>query len=869
MNDEEVKNEGTIIKLKDNWTVQSSKKLMANGWEISNVGFKENDWYKASVPNTIMSILVENKLYQNIFVGKNLRKIPGTSYKIGTNFSNQEIPDDSPFSNSWWYRTEFKIPVDFKNKTVILTFKGINYRANVWLNGKKICNSDEVVGAFREFSFDVSKDVKTGGLNALAIEVFPPRAKDLSITFVDWNPAPPDKNMGLWKDVLISSNNGIEMKNTTVESALKEDKDGKIYAELRVGTTLRNYTKEFLNGILKGTISKDGVKFTFSIRANIDPNQKKDFYLSDNNLIRINDPKLWWPYSMGEPTMYELNLEYYINENIRSSSEVIKFGISQITSERTGNNDILLKINNKPLLIKGAGWSPDMLLRVDENKRDIEFLYVKDMGLNTIRLEGKLEDEKFFERADEEGILIIVGWCCCDAWEKWNLWDTENYEVAKHSLTDQLYRLRRHPSIVLWMNGSDYIPPEKVERLYLEIESNVRWNKPVVSTAKNLISKITGFSGVKMNGPYDYVPPVYWYVARHIGGALGFNTETGSGPSIPTIEDLKSFIPEDKLWPINSFWNYHAGGGPFKTIQLFQSSLEKRYGTPKDLEDFFWKSQAMNYESQRAMFEAYTRERYNSTGVVQWMLNNAWPSIIWHLYSYNLIQSGSYFGTKKALKLIHVQYSYDDSSIVIINNTYNEKRNLKVCAMIFNTSSKKIWNYKTEVNCYQDSTLKIFYIPKIDFETYFLYLELIDENGVRVDDNFYWLSSRLETLDYDKTTFYHTPQISYASFKDLERLEKIRLEAFHSTSFSNGECVIKLIIKNPTEVIAFMIRIRVKDGYSGKDLVPVIYQDNYLSLLPKDNREITLILPKNILNGNDREITIDGYNVIESTSNLK
>ncbi|PYU03867.1 MAG: glycosyl hydrolase family 2, partial [Acidobacteria bacterium] len=266
---------------------------------------------------------------------------------------------------------------------------------------------------------------------------------------------------------------------------------------------------------------------------------------------------------MGEPFLHKLTLQFITPQKVVSDTQSIYFGIVQTDSEMTPEGYRLLKVNGKPVLVRGGGWAPDMMLRADESRREAEFRYVKEMGLNTIRLEGKLEDEPFLERADRDGILVMAGWCCCDAWEKWGKWNEENKRVSITSLRDQLLRLRKHPSLLVWLNGSDNPPPADREQAYLDIEKETRWPKPVISSATAKKAEVTGDSGVKMSGPYDYVPPNYWLLDTRAGGAYGFNTETSPGPAVPPLEELKTFIPKDKLWPIGDEWNFHAGGGEF------------------------------------------------------------------------------------------------------------------------------------------------------------------------------------------------------------------------------------------------------------------------------------------------------------------
>lgn len=849
------------FRLNKNWKLQSSEMVTNKGEEISSSSFDDDGWYNASVPSTIMSALVENGKYKDIFYGTNLRKIPGVSYKIGSIFSNQEMDESSPFARSWWYRKEFTIPFATDNDRVLLNFKGINYRANVWVNGQKVSGKNNLVGAFRTFKLDITPFVTPQNTNVLAVEIFPPKAKDLAITWVDWNPSPPDKNMGIWQDVTLILFKGVELHSSTVETLHLDEHERINRADIIVRTYAKNHTDKRIDGKIKAFIEGDDIQVSLEQEIHLNPKEQMEISLPEEDVITVNNPHLWWPHSMGEPYLHSLTLVFEDNNGVFHDIEETKFGISKISSERTANDDLLLKVNGKPLLVKGGGWAPDMLLRKDDKRRKSEFSYVKNLGLNTIRLEGKLEDEDFFNLADAEGILLIAGWCCCDAWEKWKIWDDENILVARDSLRDQLLRLRHHPSMLLWMNGSDSHPPEHIEQMYLDIEKEVHWNTPVTSSAKNLTSKITGFSGVKMNGPYDYVPPIYWYVAKTIGGAQGFNTETGPGPSIPTFEELSLFIPEDKKWPINNTWNYHAGGGPFKTIDLFYNSLEKRYGTPKDLKDFIWKSQASNYEAHRAMFEAYSRERYNSTGIVQWMLNNAWPGIIWHLYSYYLIGAGSYFGAKKALEPLHIQYSYDDLSVVINNSSYKKYKSLVVKAYIFDKDSKENWKHEEKVDISEDEVKKVFKIPEIHEKMYFLKLKLENISGDVISDNFYWLSETVESLLYDETTFYHTPQKDYADFTKMSDMKRAEVSVSETSTISPEGINIRVAVRNTGSTIALLTRIRVIERDKDVDIVPSLFEDNYFSLVPGETKIINVKVNSGNINEDAYRINVDGFNI--------
>jgi exo-1,4-beta-D-glucosaminidase len=432
-------------------------------------------------------------------------------------------------------------------------------------------------------------------------------------------------------------------------------------------------------------------------------------------------------------------------------------------------------------------------------------------------------------------------------------------------LTSQITRLRNHPSVMVWLNGSDGPPPADVEKMYLEIEKDLGWPNPTISSASAEKTTVTGKSGVKMTGPYEYVPPVYWLSDKIAGGAYGYNTETSPGPAIPPRESLERFIPKDHLWPIDDVWNYHSGGERFTTVNVFTDGLTKRYGAATSLDDYERKAQAMTYDGQRAMFEAYGRNKYTSTGVIQWMLNNSWPSLIWHLYDYYLVPAGGYFGTKKALaEPVHVQYSYDDNSVAVVNGTYEALQGVKVSAKIYNIDATEKGSHDVTLDLAADSSTKAFDLPKVDglSKTYFLRLELHHPEGELISDNFYWLSTKADSLNWAKQqdTVY-TPQAEFGDLTGLNSLPLVTLRT--SSALGNGEAHVK--VTNPSDAIAFMVHLRVIHGKDGEDLTPIFWDDNYFSLLPGESRTVSAKFERPSQDGPKPVLVIDGWNVAPST----
>lgn len=845
------------LALASGWSLQSSAKVKEGGEVLSRARYAAQDWHHVQVPTTVVAALVRNKVYPDPMYGMNLRSIPGTTYPIGANFSNLPMPADSPFAVSWWYRDQFTVPETFKGKTVWLHLDGINYRANIWLNGNQIAKSEETAGAWRIHEFNVTAAALPGKPNVLAIEVFPPTETDLAITFVDWNPLPPDKNMGLWRDVYLTASGPVAVRHPFVETHLEQSKT--TIARLTVNARLINSADKAVEGTLRGQIGT----IRFQQKVSLAAKETKDVEFSSDEFPQLNitNPRLWWPRQMGSPELHDLKLEFATVGGVSDAAQ-LRFGIREITSELGERSQRLFKVNGKPILIRGGGWSSDLMLRHDLRRMEQEVRYTQHMGLNTIRLEGKLEPEEFFRLTDRYGILVMAGWCCCDFWEQWEHWKPEHYVIAKHSLEDQIFRLRSHPSLLVWLNGSDGPPPADVEQMYISVLKSERWPNPYISSATQKPTNLTGESGVKMTGPYDYVAPNYWLQDAKHGGAWSFNTETSMGPAVPPVESLRRMIPKDHLWPMDDWWSFHAGGGQFKNINLFTDAQDTRYGKANSVEEFAEKSQMMGYEGMRAMFEAYGRNKYHSTGVIQWMLNNAWPSLIWHLYDFYLQPGGGYFGAKKACEPLHPQYSYDDNSIWLVSSQYQPAAGLRLDVRLMDLNMKERFRKEVTLDAAPDSTNRVLTLPAIAdlTSTYFLQLTLDDASGNRLSTNLYWLSTKAETLDFEKSTWYATPTTTYADYTALQSLPKVRVTHSSTTEQRGSAMLTRVTVENPSTSIAFFLRLKVNKGEHGDEVLPVLWDDNYISLLPGEKRVVTATYEERDLGAAKPQVVVEGWN---------
>lgn len=851
------------IDLHSGWELQSSCAIKSSGVQISSADFPAAGWHAAAVPSTVLAALVADGTYPDPDYGMNLRKIPGTSYPIGAIFANLPMPKDSPFACSWWYRTELQLPQAYQGRAVWLHFDGINYRANIWINGKKFADASDVAGAYRTYDFNVTEFVTPGGSNVIAVETFAPTERDLAMNWVDWNPAPPDKDMGLWGDVYFTSSGPVALRYPEVITHFPKDSLNE--ADLTVTTRLRNATNMPVSAVVRGAI--ENIHFEQTVQLNANETRDVTFTPAQFPQLRVAHPKVWWPYGLGPQNLENLNMQVILGGTV-SDQQNVRFGIREVTSSMEPGNHLLFHINGKRILIRGGGWAPDMLMRQFPHKLEAQFDYVREMGLNTIRLEGKLEPEDFFDLADERGVLVMAGWCCCSIWEEWSKWQPSDLQDASEQLRSQILRLRHHPSILVWLNGSDEPPPADVETAYLNIEHQLQWPNPIISSASQRPTSISGPSGVKMTGPYDYVPPPYWLADKEHGGAYGFNTETSAGPAPVVIGSLKKMMPADQIWPPNEYWHFHSGSGNFQQLSAFDDAMNQIYGPAKDLQDYERKAQIMTYENERAMFEAYGRNKYTSTGVIQWMLNNAWPSLIWHLYDYYLQPAGGYFGAKKANELLHVQYSYDDRSVVVVNSYYHSFFGLTVSADLYDFNLKPVFSHRATVEIAADSSQRIFSVSPLAGKTehpqlYFLKLDLRDRGSKSLSSNFYWLSSKQPVFEWYWSTHVRTEEYSDEDLKMLIQLPSVKLDVTaNRDSASSSEVSIRL--HNPGSHLAFQARLAITDA-SGNEILPVFWSDNYTELMPAESKTITARYPSWISLPPAAKLEVTGWNIEPAT----
>ncbi len=855
--------EKVAVSLRDKWFVQSSANVTATGAQISTPGFLTTGWLQTSIPATPVGAQVGNSIYPSPYVGMNSQQIPGWP-PAGQNFATVAWPSGSPYSTHWWFLNQFTLPSTLSGQRIYVHFDGINYRANLWVNGTEIATNTQMVGTYTQFEFDITSVAKIGGANAVALDITGPLSTDLGIVFVDWYPLPADRNEGIWRDAWITNSGSVKVRFPQVQTSVSADLSS---AALTVTAELSNPTSSSVSGTLSGTITPGNITFSQSVTlAAGATSQVFTFSPPTYTQLNISSPALWWPAKLGPQNLYQCAIQFTAGSTV-SDTSTFNFGIRKLDTglgpvTPAGQQWRWFKINNQPIMLKGAGWAPDMLVKRDPTRINEMLQLVTDMGMNMLRFEGKMEDQSFYDLADKNGIMLMAGWVCCSQWEQWSKWSAENQTVANTSLDTQMRALRNHPSAFLWANSSDLIPPASIEQAEVNIEKGDNWPNPVVTDANYGTSSVTGLNGMREGGPYEWEPPIYFYSNTTQGGAYGFIDEASVGPSVPVMESMTTGLNESLVnWPIDSTWNYHMGGSPFDNLNVVTAAVDGRYGTATGAADYVKKSQAQNYESWRAQFESYETNKSKtdgtaSTGFVAWMLTSGWFSLHWQTFDWYLRPSAAYFGVKKSAEPVHIAWDYGfHNNVTVTNDYYQTFTGLTATADVLNFDLTNKYHNAVTLTAVPASSNVAFTIPALSglTTTYFVKLKLQDSTGKVLSDNFYWYSTTPDTLG-GHCKWYFCPTRGYANLTALETLPLVTVSHVDTV----GTNSVSTTLTNSSASLAFLIRLRVTNA--GSEVLPVFWSDNYISLLPGEARVETATFNAGTLPPGSI-VQVDGFNI--------
>lgn len=854
------------LELSNNWTLSPAKTTSMNGDALSVTDYDATAWYKvAHMPATVLEILRENGVYRDLYTGKNLR---------------DHVPQDL-YRQDWWYRTDFTAPLG--RTTYLLDFPGINYRGEIWLNGHLMADRTQVVGMYVNHEFDVTPFILPGQSNVLAVKVTPERALqdvdgvELADSWNDWInwdylglPVPDgdrdrrgtsfvaDRNAGIWKPVYLRSVGDVGIGAATVNTELPLPRTDS--ARLTIHAEIHNHHTQRERGILRATITRpDRSTLHVEQAVTLGPGENRRITLTPYQFAQLNlqHPDLWWPYTMGRPTLYGLRLEFRI-DNRPSDVKEFRFGIRTVTQHRDegfsgDGGDFYLQVNGENFPVRGAAYTPDLLFRYDPDRETAILQYAKDLGLNMLRLEGKLASEHLVEKADELGIPLMAGWMCCNQWEKWEQWDPEDDRVAMASLRSQIQSLRSHASAFIWANGSDGLPPPNIRARYRSILDELHWQNATVDTAAIQARDGDGnaqWDGIDMAGPYTWRPPTFWFSGRY-GATWGSSAEQGSNEQIPPFASLRKFIPPDKLWPINDTWYFHAGAQPKNAALLSaQRSIGLRYGPSDSAEAFAAKAQMAQYESARAQFESFAAtgwDRHKMT--IYWMLNSHWPSFFGQLFDYYLRPGGAYFGAKKGLRPLSAVFdSYaggygSPARIRVVNQARHDEDDLRVRVRVYDLQGTlQTDRISQRTNVSAGGAAEAMTLPRglTNSPVFFVRCQLTRDSGEVVADNVYWQSQQPDDVgDPDNDRAFDSIQASWADMTALNYLPRVPLDvAARSTDQS-----VSIRLHNPTPNVAFFERAEVLSSLDGDEILPIEYDDNYVTVFPGETVEIRASVP--------------------------
>jgi hypothetical protein len=825
------------VALSSGWQLQDVAKAPESGAQISTATFAAKGWYAATVPGTVLTTLVNNRVYPEPLYGENNRP---------------EIIPESLVHTSYWYRTEIVIPKSYKNRRVWLNFDGINYSAEIWVNGVQVGTTR---GAFIRGNFDITQHVEPGQKAVVALLVSPqphpgvphehtirdgvgPNGGITAIdgpTFLctigwDWIPAIRDRDTGIWQKVYLSATGPVTIEDPLVTTDLPLPKTDS--SDVTVEATLTNLSDQPQKGIVRGTIEN----IQFSRTAELAPHSTQPITFDAKNTpgLHLEHPRLWWPNGYGEQNMYHLHLEFTTGQTV-SDAQDVNFGVRKITYSVPGVETLTISVNGVPVFIRGGDWGLDEgLKRIPLDRLETEIKLHKLANLNLIRnWVGQSTGEDFYELCDKYGILV---------WDEFfqpnpgDGPDPDDLKTYIANVRDKILRFRNHPSIVLWCARNEGDPPP-------EIDAALRAVLAELEPSRRYQPSSTDGAGVRSHGPYSWREPRKFYEINDDY----FKTETGS-VSVPTLESIHGMMPEKDWETIDDAWAEHDFAKGNSGADKYPEEIAARYGGIRNLADFVRKAQLANYEAFRAMYEGRNAMLFHpNTAIITWMSNPAQPSFVWQVYHYDLEPMSSYFAVMHAGEMVHIQFNESTSAmgghVQVINNRPEPVADAVAHVAVYNLDGSLAYEHEMKLTAEPDAATDL---GPIDFPAtvsavHFVKLELRDKTGQLLSSNFYW-HAQPDRQD------------------DLTALNQLPMVTLTATVRRDNNEQLSVTLNNPGPNIALMAHVQLRHK-SGKRVLPVYYSDNYVSLVPGESTTITVgaelgdDVPEQVL------VLVDGWNV--------
>jgi exo-1,4-beta-D-glucosaminidase len=910
------------------WAVQTSAVAGQAGAQISTPGFNTSTWLPvrnddAGAPGTEIEALAQNgqcpgspalqpvnqssSSPHSVFFSTNMQSCYGFMKAIGADTVAE-------FDVPWWWRTDFT-PNLQAGQVATLIVNGVVGSANVWVNGQEVATSSTVAGAYTRFSFNISGLVRPG-TNSLAIEVSPNNPNTMfTLDDVDWNQIPPDNNTGIQFPAQLAVDGALTDGNAHVVENNAADLSS---SALTVKSDITNNTTMSQTGTVTAMITPPGngtpITLTQNVTVPASTTQTVTFTPSQYPALAITGPQVWWPYQMGAQPLYTLSTSVSQNSTVLNSTSET-FGIRNVTSSLVGSSTAepsgarAFKVNGVPVVIRGGGFSPNIFLHYSAADIAKQAALMKNMGINTIRLEGHIMPPDFFEQMDQAGMLVNAGYQCCDAWELQSsgLTTPADFQIMQLSALTIGQQLRNHPSVFSFQ-WSDEAPTTQQESVTLSAFQQADFTDqafaspvPIISSAEYRSSTQLGASGEK-EGPYDWVPPNYWYDTTHFdtndstqtnaGGSWGYDSEESAGNTVPTLDSLNRFMSSSdlsNLWQSPKYNQYHLNYEPrckagysFGTLCHFDTALTSRYGAWSSLSQYVEEAQAQDYENTRAQFEAFIDHASNtplpSTGTIYWQLNKGWPSLLWNLYGSDGDQAGSYFGTQEANQSLHALYALDNGTVTLDNTTNATQTGLSVESKVYSLAGTVLDDQTAgNITMTSQQVRNAVLTPKVPagspVQVYFVEL-LLKQNETLADRNVYWLSTQPDVVNWSKSLGQPQGTLSqYANLQALRTLPQSSITATAATTVQAGpdgadRATTVTVTNTSPATVAFLLRADVRRGTTGgqelsgdNELQSALWQNNDITLFPGESQTLTVTWSSADLQGATPVVSVSGWNV--------